>query len=385
MAQISDIERVVDWQHTNMVVGPHIVEGPNPIDRATRLGQLQKQRWLDLYDIAPGFFNEAGLDRLAQFASQENVFNVREADDKAVVSAALPILLADPDDLRAVRDKRTLVAAFLQAIASLAPTLVGESFLVPAKMTMVGDARLRKSIDDLAARIDTLQASGRIGRTAEQTNADIQRTRKSLAERMAAFEQARVEVFNSLDAHSKDIQAKLADAVSKSVEEVSRLREAQKALVTIAPIVGLWTSKTSAHRLSFFLAAALFIAIVVATGLVCWRHADRYIQSIVGVVGDRQILGSALVAAPIIAIAWVLRLVSRFAITNLSLWHDASQRKATVETFLSLLGEDRAALSKEERALALAALFRPIPGGSSSDIDPPSFLDFIRGKDLSQS
>jgi hypothetical protein len=63
-------------------------------------------------------------------------------------------------------------------------------------------------------------------------------------------------------------------------------------------------------------------------------------------------------AVPILAAAWVLRFVLRLALQNVAAQDDARMRASLTETYLRLASErGEAALTKDERLLALAALF----------------------------
>jgi hypothetical protein len=61
-----------------------------------------------------------------------------------------------------------------------------------------------------------------------------------------------------------------------------------------------------------------------------------------------------------------------------SLAHDARQRHAIIRTYLRLLGDPKKPINEKERILALAALFRPLPGQGLDDVNPPTIADLLK-------
>jgi hypothetical protein len=104
-----------------------------------------------------------------------------------------------------------------------------------------------------------------------------------------------------------------------------------------------------------------------------------YVREISQAAGENHFLTLGMALVPILAVAWFLRLMVRVAIQNLAQLDDARQREAATATYLSLLADQTHAITPEERALALSALFRPA-SGAGEDVAPPSFLDLIRNK-----
>jgi hypothetical protein len=94
--------------------------------------------------------------------------------------------------------------------------------------------------------------------------------------------------------------------------------------------------------------------------------------------GDQEYLGLGLLIIPALAVAWLLRFIARLAIQNLALAEDAQQRHAQMTTYLRLLGDTRSPIDKNERILALSALFRPLPGQGPDDVNPPTVADLLK-------
>lgn len=81
---------------------------------------------------------------------------------------------------------------------------------------------------------------------------------------------------------------------------------------------------------------------------------------------------------PILAVAWILRLISRQFITHLVLEEDAELRHTLVLTFLALKQNGNQEMAEKERAHMLEAIFRPLPVTPSSDVNQPTFADIAK-------
>ena len=81
-------------------------------------------------------------------------------------------------------------------------------------------------------------------------------------------------------------------------------------------------------------------------------------------------------AIPVLAIAWILRHLSRIIIENLHLMEDAKLRSTIAETYLAINRNQE--VSETEKAIVLNALFRPIDGSSHSEIAPPNLEEILR-------
>ncbi len=83
-----------------------------------------------------------------------------------------------------------------------------------------------------------------------------------------------------------------------------------------------------------------------------------------------------LITLPIVFYFWMVRLVVRFNSRSLLLLDDAQQRHTMMDTYFHLI--ERETASKEDRALILAALFRPTPGQGPDNVDPPNFTELLQ-------
>ena len=83
---------------------------------------------------------------------------------------------------------------------------------------------------------------------------------------------------------------------------------------------------------------------------------------------------------PVVAVAWLLRLISRFVSTSLQLRDDARHRDAMLKTYLALVGNKDSKVDEKDRLVMLTAIFRPLPGAQSEDVAPPSIMDLVKTK-----
>jgi hypothetical protein len=94
--------------------------------------------------------------------------------------------------------------------------------------------------------------------------------------------------------------------------------------------------------------------------------------------GPEQYFGIALLLIPTLAVAWIIRVVVKVTLQNLSLAQDARQRHTQILTYLRMLGDANHPISDKERILALSAIFRPLSGQGMDDVNPPTVADLLR-------
>ena len=144
----------------------------------------------------------------------------------------------------------------------------------------------------------------------------------------------------------------------------------------------LWETKAKQHTKYFRIGAGVFLAAVlipVACLLYNWGAITASIKALTP-EGQTLALGNLVVVTiPVLGYAWVLRLISRFTLQNMSLADDAAQRSVMARTFIRLVGQGQID-EKHDRTIMLSALFRPLPGASDPDIQPPNLTDFLKGK-----
>lgn len=144
----------------------------------------------------------------------------------------------------------------------------------------------------------------------------------------------------------------------------------------------LWNTKADRHTKLFRIGAILFGFLIAIPIIVLLWNFSSSAALVKDMIPSNAAVpwGSLLVfTVPILGYAWILRLVSRFTLHNLTLADDASQRSVMAKTFIRLVGQGDVNDDKD-RAIMLNALFRPMPGVNEKDIQPPSIADFVSQK-----
>ncbi len=225
----------------------------------------------------------------------------------------------------------------------------------------------------------------------------------ALSDRIQEAEKANkttTKLTNELDSIRDEVRSFIE---SRKNETVNNIRsslipelEAAKAEVKVDGILGTaydaWAKKQRNHWIAFGVGTFVFstsIIILLFLGIEHQTKITDFIKSmsVIETISDAGKTTSitsmfgrlAAITIPVAAIAWILRLVSRFALQNLSLANDAGQRKVSIDTYAKLVGT-AGALDEKDRAIMLNAIFRPLPGASESDIAPPNLLDFVGKK-----
>ncbi|NVK32900.1 MAG: hypothetical protein HWE23_00380 [Rhodobacteraceae bacterium] len=184
----------------------------------------------------------------------------------------------------------------------------------------------------------------------------------------------------------KNISQELADAAKKlketAVEEIEKYKREAGATLVVKNADTLWREKTKSHFWSFFLGAITFvilISVTIALPLYHWERISAEILKLDKLFEGHVIGATILILIPVLGVAWVLRLVSRFTTQNMMLADDAQLRRVMAETYVKLVSND-AIKDPEDRAIILSALFRPLPGTSAEEISPPTIADILKTK-----
>ncbi|WP_434052360.1 MAG: DUF6161 domain-containing protein [Roseibium sp.] len=171
----------------------------------------------------------------------------------------------------------------------------------------------------------------------------------------------------------------LRDIENNSKKHLENVKNELKENFILQDAMTLWEDKAKRHMNFFYFGAFIFSAtiIVAVVGLLWhWTPVTLAVKSLVP-EGQSIALGNlVLVTVPVLACAWVLRLLSRFTLQNLNLADDALQRSVMAKTFIRLSGEGKVE-EDTDRTIMLNALFRPVPGAKEQDLQPPNLSDFI--------
>lgn len=174
-----------------------------------------------------------------------------------------------------------------------------------------------------------------------------------------------------------------ANAELQAVKEGLRTLSAKK----------LWDKRAKTSNFAFWASAVLLVVMLLIVPafalynlddvLLALRHiSDAATQTDAGIPGPTQLAVATIsrlvvITVPLALYIWVIRLVVRFNMRSLALHDDAQQRHTMMDTYFHLI--EHQAASKEDRALILNALFRPIPGHGAENIDPPNFTELVKG------
>jgi len=201
----------------------------------------------------------------------------------------------------------------------------------------------------------------------------------AVKDELTMLEDGRAEHFGKI---ADQLEAERANVVESARSEIEKYKREAGATLVVKKAYELWNEKAGAHRRLFFVTASLFSFLVVAAigfPIVYWNIISSEILRLEPLFQGHVFGAVVLILIPVLGVAWVLRLLSRFTIQNMMLADDAQLRRVMAETYVRLVSED-AIKDPEDRAIILSALFRPLPGTTSEDISPPSITDVLKGK-----
>ncbi|WP_180966874.1 pentapeptide repeat-containing protein [Cohaesibacter celericrescens] len=254
-----------------------------------------------------------------------------------------------------------------------------------------------KSLEDLLAQVDDKivllesvfkKADTRLSRS-ETTQRSFEQTVSKANQLTSDFEATHAEIEHIIEG----AKSKASDSFLATMRPEL---DAAKAEVKVDGIMGTaheaWARKQRNHWVAFGIGAFVFIASILTLLIVGVRFEDAIAEfvramSVVEVPSNNaqttsmtSIFGRlAAITIPVAAIAWILRLISRFTLQNLTLANDAGQRKICIDTYAKLVGTE-GALDEKDRAIMLNSIFRPLPGSQQEDISPPNLLDLVSRK-----
>ncbi len=178
-----------------------------------------------------------------------------------------------------------------------------------------------------------------------------------------------------------EIGSQIDEARSGAEKNIDNFVAAYETKINTQSIVNLWDQKAKNSLKSLWISGVLFI-ILLGTAVYYFLRVAGYVVGDLTKMGDNQryIITLELII-PVLAAIWVLRHISRIFVHSYASYADAVHRGAVAQTYLGLLAETPPGVSKDERHIALQALFRP-GAGEAPDNDPslPSLLDALRSK-----
>jgi hypothetical protein len=165
----------------------------------------------------------------------------------------------------------------------------------------------------------------------------------------------------------------------EKIEFVESIRREALEAAEIKSSIELWNTKAKTHEIVFWLGSGIFVVALSATSVCMVKYGTPLVHSVANTfAGNQQYFGIALLLIPTLAIAWIFRFVAKITLENLALAQDARQRHTQILTYLRMLGDSNRSMTRDERILALAAIFRPFSGQGNDDIAPPTVADLVR-------
>jgi hypothetical protein len=202
---------------------------------------------------------------------------------------------------------------------------------------------------------------------------------------------------NAMLTHAKEDAASITGSVNQVISGLkadleaasARMSALQERLATMSA-KKLWDRRAKSNAAAFWIST--FVLCVLLVGAPVWAIVKldwtlgvltRILETTMrGLPAPEGALYAVSIATrlvvttlPIILYLWVIRLIVRFNLRSLALMDDATQRDTMMDTYFHLI-EKQAAI-KEDRALILAALFRPLPGQGTDNVEPPNFTEFV--------
>lgn len=392
-SESTEKSEIVQWLASIFGTSEILFEEPDASERASNLVALQELRWrnlLDIFSTGDGRLRETSelfrqyLDHALGSARE---ISTSPQGKSVLVSADRALITQDVSRTMVQRAQQFPALAFAFLISKLRRVMAENSdqeikmLAMMSSMAELIDAqttRNEKTIDALTAkRAEQFQRSLEQATSPQVAN---------LKEVLKKFEDALLSSKDLLAAQNSAFDTTQAAQKqwrkSWETEKDSHIEAIRKEALEFAKIessVHLWRKKARWHLLTFAAMALVFSVTLVMTPIVILERGVPFISDLAkSFAGDKEYLGLALLIIPAIAVGWLLRFIARIAIQNLSLSQDAQQRNAQIETYLRLLGDSRQPISKDERILALSAIFRPLSGQGLDDVNPPTVADLLR-------
>jgi hypothetical protein len=140
----------------------------------------------------------------------------------------------------------------------------------------------------------------------------------------------------------------------------------------------LWNMKAKQHRKNWGWCVGIFILMIFACVWIAINYGSFYINNLPkNKDGELSLVSASLIAVPLIAVAYCLRIVVRLMNINVELADDARQRSAMIQTYLSLLSNTQTKFDEKDRAVLLTAIFRPV-NATQPDVSPPTIADLLQ-------
>lgn len=252
---------------------------------------------------------------------------------------------------------------------------------------------LEKSNRESAVKLSA-DLNARAQREMAEAVSRISNVEQLASETQVAYE-AKLRKYNS---ESEDIRSGLAqfdEKLKQQTEDLDswkvRVQQAATELLKLKNTQEMWDelAKRATNDASLSLATlAALIIVPIALVLIFPGFFGSLLHSLLGLAAGPisspptaaevtafAISRVVILSLPIVVYFWVIRLVVRYWTRSLLLQDDARARDTMLKTYRQLI-EDRGATADADRAIVLAAIFRPIPG-HGNDTDPPKLAEMF--------
>jgi hypothetical protein len=236
---------------------------------------------------------------------------------------------------------------------------------------------------DFGFGVEGAQVAARFDQILAQQSSAAQDVRNE-TDRLRIDRSAAVERMQTVEAESRaELQKFLADQterVSASIaEHHAKLQELQalyREKTRVAAPTKYWGDRRDAHRLGRRGFGGLFAVFVVGLAIVLFWLRDIVVAG-VSAAGDKiNYPNAAVLAAVAFLTVWFLRFLYRQHAWHAAQETDSAERVSMIETFLALM-QDGGKVDEKDRALVLAAIFRPAAAAGNEDWTPTSLIELL--------
>ena len=206
----------------------------------------------------------------------------------------------------------------------------------------------------------------------------IRRANDELGQRQAELDECVRAQKEALDRWQDDVRTAIREtghSAKEAIDEINTVKELFRTQMGLQAPVQYWTEKAASHRklaskyrgTLVWLGLLSLIACVSAYGGVFYVILREHID--IGNSISLALLSFGGLALLTTAALWVSRILTRLYLSQHHLSIDAEERATMVTTYLALMNNNAA--TDTDRAIVLAALFRPTADGIVKDEAPP--------------
>lgn len=289
-----------------------------------------------------------------------SVLNIRSALGDAAAEAAYGLArgMFGMQELRSLEHIRGMLAYAYPALMPADPII---------RDLTTERAQLRRTITELNRRVEAAeQEREKALRMAQRLAARrFLRTLNKMKQRDAGIDILQRTKVNDFEGASKE-----------AIERFAATEATYKEKMALLAPVSYWEAKAADHKrhersLKWWVVA--YFAIVIPAVIWAFGLTGGWLIGIANGGGKVDsalyVVAGAGLAAVTTLVLWAGRLLTRFYLSQNHLYHDAGDRAVMTKTYLALTAEERA--DEKDRAIILAALFRPSADGIVKDDGAP--------------